>query len=276
MKLHYYTGISFKDRIYLFYLRKLSNHPGEKKLRRFITNHCFTKGIGVISNLHAKFKIKTFDYIDQELIFKGSYEPLTVELCNSLVDSDDIFIDVGSNFGLYAVNIACCKNCRVIAIEPNPVTFNRLLENKKFNKLDNLLLLNIAVGEKHEISGMICPSMNNAGNYQISDKNSEFFISVVPLQKVFDTFNIVRIKLLKIDIEGYELLAFKGIDWDKVEIENIIMEYIPGHISFHKISDIEPIYFLLNLGYEPYRINGGKYNFKGSLPESNIWLKKTH
>jgi hypothetical protein len=120
----------------------------------------------------------------------------------------------------------------------------------------------------------MCPSINNSGNYQISGKNSEFFVSIVPLQEIIDSFDIKIIKLLKIDIEGYELFAYKGINWDNVNIENIVMEYIPEHLGNQHILANDCLQFLINKGYKPYNIYGDKYDFSGSLPESNLWLKK--
>jgi hypothetical protein len=148
MQNDYYKGFNWKDKSYLIYLRKFSNHPGRRKLRRFITNFFFPKGIGVISAYNAKFRIKTFDYIDQKIIFGKNYEPETLSLCYSLISARDVFIDIGSNFGLYAINIGTKPETQVVAIEPNPAIFNRLQDNMNLNQLDNVLLFNIAVGEK--------------------------------------------------------------------------------------------------------------------------------
>jgi FkbM family methyltransferase len=271
-----YSGVNLKDKLYLFYLRKLSIHPGKRKLRRLITNSFFNKGIEVLSDHGAKFIIKTFDYIDQKLIFDGCYEPETLRLCCSLVDSKDIFVDVGSNFGLYAINIAKKTNSKVFAVEPNPHIFNILSRNRQINKLSNIVLINAAIGETFAISGMSCPSMNNSGNYQISANEGEFFTTVVPFQNILDFFKIKTAKLLKIDIEGFELYALKGINWDSINIENIILEYIPDQLNKQNSSGTDCLQFLVSLGYTPFKIDGSKYSIGDYIPESNLWLRKIH
>jgi hypothetical protein len=122
----------------------------------------------------------------------------------------------------------------------------------------------------------VCPSINNSGNYQISGTAGEFYIAIVPLQQIFDFLKIRIIKLLKIDIEGFELFAFKGIDWGTVDIENILMEFIPDQLSAQNTSATECLSFLMEKGYSPFKIDGSKYLINDTLSESNLWLKKTH
>jgi FkbM family methyltransferase len=275
MKDFYYKGINLKDKIYLYYLRNLSFHPGRRKLRRYLTNHFFNNGIGVKSNFSAKFRVKTFDFIDQKIIFEGCYEPETLSLCYSLVGTKDIFLDVGSNFGLYAINLASKSGIQVIAIEPNPSIFYRLQNNKILNDFNNIFLINVAVGEKSSIAGMDCPSLNNSGNYQISQTSGDFYVAVLPLQDILNFLSIQRIKLLKIDIEGFELFALKGIDWNIVDIQNIVMEFIPEQLLLQNTSSFECLQFLIEKGYSPFKIDGSLYHTNDFIgPESNLWLKK--
>ena len=271
-----YIGRRKQDRIYLAYLRKNIKHPLSRKLQRFITNRLFDGRVRVVSPLGAMFLLNTFDYVDQLILRQGTYEAQSIKLCNTLLKDGGNIIDVGANFGLYSINLAKNKKTKVIAIEPNPKIFLELDEHKKENNLQNVSLLNCAIGEKNILTGMNCPSMNNSGNCQVSTlENARFFQSVISLQTVIEYFNLNAIKLVKIDVEGYEIQVLKGINWGEIQPENILLEFIPNQMESHNSSSEECYNYLIDKGYKAYTVNGNEFNLlQKEIPESNIWFKK--
>lgn len=271
-----YKSQSIKGRLYLKYLRLNIKHPFSRKFQRFITNKLFNGCIHTVSPFGAVFLLNTFDLVDQLIVRHGSYEPQSLSLCNSIMKKGGNFIDVGANFGLYSINLAKNSKVNAIAIEPNPDIFLKLKKHKDLNNLKNLNLVNCAVGEENQLTGMNCPAMINSGNFQISDsQHAQFFSSVMRLQTIIDYFNLSSIKLMKIDVEGFELSVLKGIDWDKTPPENILMEFIPEQMKIQHNASDDCYNYLIDKGYKAFTIDGSEFNLmQKEIPERNLWFEK--
>jgi FkbM family methyltransferase len=255
-----YSGNNIAAKIYLFYLRNLSNHPFSRKLRRFISSRIFQNKIEIKSEEdETKFSISTFDFIDQEIIFKKSYEPKSIFLAKEILKTGGVFVDVGANFGLYTCHVAQNEKIRVIAIEPNTAMFKKLEANVKLNNYANCELINLAIDEIEGELGMFSPAMNNSGNYQITKENAEFFVSAKPLSKIFEERDLNHVDLIKIDVEGYELQVLKSIDWNLLKPKHILLEYIPSQQINQGNLSREVLSYLIGKGYSPYTIENEKF-----------------
>ena len=74
------------------------------------------------------------------------------QLVYSTLERGDIFIDVGAHGGLYTL-LASKKvgnQGRVISVEPNPENLRFLRLNIKLNRLDNVITVPLAAGEKRK------------------------------------------------------------------------------------------------------------------------------
>ena len=65
---------------------------------------------------------------------------------------NDIVIDVGANTGYYSLRLSSLvgENGKVIAIEPDPQTFNSLTKNCELNNISNVDTHNIAISDSNE------------------------------------------------------------------------------------------------------------------------------
>lgn len=124
----------------------------------------------------------------------------------SLLREGDTFVDVGANIGnlTFAGKIKV-KGGTVIAIEAHPRTFSFLASNIALNhfKVD---ARNVAVGDK--------PGILSFSNMHADDCNG-ISLNGGDIEVVVQTLDnelkgIGSIRLLKIDIEGYELMALRG------------------------------------------------------------------
>lgn len=60
---------------------------------------------------------------------------------------DDLFLDIGANVGTYTVMAAGVTGSSVLAFEPIPTTYARLLSNLRVNSLNSrVVALNIGLG----------------------------------------------------------------------------------------------------------------------------------
>jgi FkbM family methyltransferase len=68
------------------------------------------------------------------------------------LDAPRCVVDVGANIGAFSLYQAMIKHAElVIAFEPSPDVFRRLAKNVEINGLNNVRIVNAAVGEKARV-----------------------------------------------------------------------------------------------------------------------------
>jgi FkbM family methyltransferase len=77
---------------------------------------------------------------------RGTYEPWMQQLLLELLRAGDSFCDVGARIGFFALGAARLvgESGRVIALEPDPSTYSRLVRNVELNGLIRVRKLNVA------------------------------------------------------------------------------------------------------------------------------------
>jgi len=125
--------------------------------------------------------------------------------------SGDICIDVGANIGM-ASEIFLTKGAQVYAFEPHPDAFKKLLDVKK--RYENFIPLNQCAGITNGKVKLFLHASHQVNSIKYSTGSSlmdskpnvakEFIVSeAVNLSEFLTRFR--RIRILKIDIEGYEV-----------------------------------------------------------------------
>ena len=125
----------------------------------------------------------------------------------------DWVVDVGANVGNYAARLSELVEAsgRVLAIEPVPQTFELLAANAGKFRHGNVSLLNFAASEAFAVRSMQMPALDsgapNPYMAHLAD-DGEFSVLCMPV----DSIGIARpIRLVKIDVEGHELEAIRGM-----------------------------------------------------------------
>lgn len=162
-----------------------------------------------------------------------------------------VFVDIGANIGYYTLSIAKANASRVIAIEPNPSTLNRLYFNVAINeRLKNKIsVVPFGVGEKGEFDLHLCGNLGGASLHSnlFETTGQKIKIQTLPLLDILNKQDIQKIDGMKIDIEGMEDRAL--VPFFKHAPLSMLPRYIvleDDHKHMWEI-DLHPI--LLNLGY---------------------------
>ena len=141
-------------------------------------------------------------------IFSDNYKILTTGL---KFRPKDVIIDAGANEGVFSIWMSrLFPETRIIALEPVPRTFATLEENIRLNDCKNIEVKNIGLGPnfKQSISMVTNKSGQSGGSTACCTFNPEGHemvdVKLMPLDAVFEYFNIRHCELLKMDIEGME------------------------------------------------------------------------
>ena len=145
-------------------------------------------------------------------------EPTTNAWINSF-DSNDTFLDIGANIGLYSMMAATRGLSRVYAVEPNPYTFSVLARNVAENQFGSCIVpLNFAMARTSSIvsfnlSGLDAGTAQNEIVFKPEDVNNmSIIVPSFSLDEFVHIQGISEINHIKIDVDGLELEILRGAD----------------------------------------------------------------
>ena len=171
------------------------------------------------------YNFKIYYYADKQTgtkLYFSRNETKEINFIKKKIENNTWFIDIGSNIGLYSLNISNLntkyKKIKTFSIEPNPIVYQRLKKNyqllvsqNKFVK-NNFLLKNLAIGDK-EGFGKIDKNVDHANVKiikKLTNKNKFVRIRIAKLSSLLKKYKIENISCIKIDTEGYELKIIKN------------------------------------------------------------------
>lgn len=135
-------------------------------------------------------------------------------LLNTLRSSDN-FIDIGANIGVYSLLASSrIKNGRIFSFEPSPKISGQLLENINLNlKTEGIKVINEVVSDKTGFVDFDISSNPDYNHISYSVKGKSILrLKATTLDKFISENKINHVKLIKIDVEGAELLVLKGME----------------------------------------------------------------
>lgn len=203
------------------------------------------------------------DFIGEEIFSFGVYERAEIQIITNILDFNTYqhtMLDVGANIGNHAVYFSNIFN-KVICYEVNPYIFSVLKINtcsKKNIEINNWGLSNTTR------SGFLSIPENNFGGASVVDTKGENTISVE--LKKGDDYIEDAFALIKIDIEGHEVMALKGLGLSISKNKPIICFEL---IKRSKL-DIEIIDLLKEMGYSRFFIPYSKSLFSKKSQKSFI------
>ena len=197
------------------------------------------QGSKMYLNIHDKSHGKTFRYYAMNRV----HEEFTTILFKHFIKEGDIVVDCGTNIGYFTLLAAKLTGMKgkVYSFEPEPKNYNFLLKNIDLNGYNNVFPANKAVSDKTgTVKLYICPydtghhTINQYGGIKeyrpdyIDDKKDFVEIEAITLDDYFKNLK-QPINVIKMDVEGAELLALAGMERVIHESENLKMfvEFFP-------------------------------------------------
>ena len=197
-----------------------------------------------------------------EIMNFSKYEPEETEMMLKLIPCEARVFDIGANVGWYSFLFAANDpNARIYSFEPIPSTFEKLEVNHELNNFKNISLYNFGFSDtEKELTFYYYPEgSGNASSVNVSDRKD---ITEVKgeVKKIDDCFLEIsdRVDFIKCDVEGAELLVFKGgekiISQQKPIIFSEILRKWSAKFNYHP-NDI--ISFFKQKNYECFVVKGG-------------------
>lgn len=236
--------------------------------------------IKVFSNV--RLQVDASAYMGGSLFWTGLHHVNEIIYLNKILKRKDVFIDVGANQGEFSMFAASrVSEGKVIAFEPVKYQLNLLKNNLKLNGFRNCEIhefglsnenaqLPIYTSNDSELHAGIHEGLSSL--FPSGDVNEEQQIIDI---KVFDeiiTPTLERFDFLKIDIEGAELYALKGM---RVALEKfkpqILIEMNDRTFRSAGYSLTEMFDFLSELNYKPFRIHRGHLVSVSGVEQLTDW-----
>ena len=215
----------------------------------------------------------------------------TSKLFHRALGEGDVFFDIGANVGFYTFFAAPLvgKSGSVHAFEANPKLIPHLLRSAELNASHGRIVINnCAVGSVHgQQVSIYLPCNRTIGGTSLHlhdwlDPKSKMFVPMVSIDEYVQQEKLGRLDAVKIDIEGGELDAFKGMKktFETIPPSLIVCELMsPSAYHMNERDRVlrpapatsrpqEILSFMHDRGYEAWHISrGGRLDRKVHLDE---------
>lgn len=188
-------------------------------------------------------------FVDANIYAHGVYEPEILSIIKRLLPRGGTFVDIGANIGqhsLFAATVAGPKG-HVISFEPIPRLATQIRASAALNNLsDTIVVHEIAASDQAGMATFrIRPgNIGGSGLHSHDASHEEIYVSTSPADTLLA--EQCRIDLIKIDTEGHELHALRGLTRMLAQFHPaLIVEFSPVFWNDEKERSIEEFFSLL-------------------------------
>lgn len=178
-----------------------------------------------------------------------AHEPAILRVIRETLREGDVFIDAGANIGFYTVLASHLvgPRGRVIAVEMVPDTAGILREHLDMNGCHNVTIIEKALSDSSgkKASAFVQPGKFGQASIVKVQSGQVLEVGTITLDDII--FDTPEVKLIKMDLEGAELAALKGLGDSAERVQNII---------FEDWGNCEVSHFFKNDRYDVRRLDG--------------------
>jgi len=206
-----------------------------------------------------KMKLDRSDWAQCSTWFLGRYGELGVQrTLDQLLREGDTMVDIGANIGMIALHARSLvgDSGRVICFEPNPECADAVVEHMAMNGIRNVDVRRCALADSPGSLTLNLTS-EHTGTATLAPVSGAVVKSIqVAVRVGDDELERVAPKVIKIDVEGFELQVLQGLRKTLAKHKPfLITELVDDHLARAGTSADEIHEFLQEFGYTPYGID---------------------
>jgi FkbM family methyltransferase len=250
-------------------------HPAKVRFVRWLGRHAMPRE-GIVAKAYpdTRLWLNPLDWVEYLLLRYGRHEPLILDFLRANLRPSDTAIVAGINNGLHAIVAAKAVGAsgRVIGCDPQPPALLRSRLNIELNAVPegSLRLVAAALGAERGLTRMPWPPLDNRGAASFFDEGSGFTAPLVTLAEVARSLDLGPIRLLLLDVMGYEIQALAGLG-AKLRPEIAVIADHPHNLSRAGESRAALYRCLEDLGYALHDLHGQPVSvLSGPLVELNV------
>ena len=220
--------------------------PGVKLIHDFLFRKLWSEG-NIVNVQGSKFYVDV-NHLDLSMrqtfqAYGGNkvHEKSTTKLFEKVIKKGNVVLDLGANIGYFTLLSARLvgPKGKVYAFEPEPRNFSFLKKNVELNNYTQVIVNQKAVGNKKgKVKLYICPyetghhtinQFEGIENYTHKDKKITKKFVMVDLIVLDNFIKDKKIDFIKMDVEGAELLALRGMAelLEKNKNIKLVIEFFP-------------------------------------------------
>ncbi len=215
------------------------------------------------------------DFVSRKILETGVWEDRSWWAVAQHLQSGATFADVGAHIGYYSLKAAAVvgPSGHVIAIEPNPETIQRLRDNIRASGASIITVQPVACYDSEATLDLYSAPRSNTGESSISRINASqegpiltsYRVRARSLDTIITEMGVSRVDVIKIDVEGAELMVLKGAMETLAKYRPfLVVELNEWQLRSMGTSSDEVIRFLHSHGYNALASFDGNTGF---IPE---------
>jgi FkbM family methyltransferase len=187
--------------------------------------------------------VRTDDMIGRVLAVSGVWEPNVTAAFAGHLSAGDVCVDIGAHVGYYTLLASKLvgPTGHVYAFEPSPSNYRALCANLARNGAVNVTALRVAAGQTVGTALLHEGTSINTGGATLRPLSPErsvgrrrtVMVDVRPIASSIRKEDFPRIRVIKIDVEGYEIEVLRSLAslLDQAERLAIFLEFNPEWID---------------------------------------------
>jgi FkbM family methyltransferase len=246
-------------------LRSLPPFKGKLRLARFLVGSKIKSatGLKVTGKLGCVYNLPNVkENIGFEILVNGIYEPENIKFIARQLRTGETFIDIGANVGAISIPISkLCQGVDVISVEASPWVFEYLKQNVIANGLNDIQIINKAMADKEDELVNFYSPRDKYGKGSMASVFTQEAESVrtISLDQLSSIRNQKLIRLIKIDVEGFEASVFRGGKQllQRLNSPDVVFEFVDWaeERAGEKPGSAQSI--MLDYGYKLFVLKGG-------------------
>jgi FkbM family methyltransferase len=152
---------------------------------------------------------------DNLLLSEHIWEPCTTELFKNIIRPGMLIADIGANAGYFTLLFARLTgdSGKVYAFEPDPEAYTRLIKDIQINNFKNIKALPVAISDKTGSLTFYLNKISGLSSFHHKEKNSQILLVDTITLDDWCSSEQISLDIIKMDIEGHELNALKGMKY---------------------------------------------------------------